>query len=89
MGLKILPTFTKDHPDDHCRLIQELPGSRTTKIGRSTANPMHVQWTMARAKEILKDKSLTGVGVNIGLRNAPSPENLLAAAEDLHLLGYM
>jgi hypothetical protein len=25
---------------------------------------MHVQWTMARVKEILKDKSLTGVGVN-------------------------
>ena len=62
--VKYCQSLTKDHLDYHCRLIQELPGSRTTKIGRSTANPMHVQWTMARVKEILRDKSLTGVGVN-------------------------
>jgi hypothetical protein len=70
-----LQTINPNHPEDESRLLIELPGSRTGKIGTSTFNLMHVKQGCHLAKLILNADGLTGEGKNRG-----NPANVLVLA---------
>jgi hypothetical protein len=63
-----LKTVNPDHPDLACRLLLELPGSRTFKVGNSTGNRMHARCVFKQVEAILKNEHLTGEGKNRGKR---------------------
>ena len=54
------------HPGRACRLLVEMPGSRTCKVGNSTGNRMHARWVFEQVEAMLANKNLTGEGKNRG-----------------------
>ena len=60
-----LQSIHPSQPSHACRLLVEMPGSRTRKTGNSTLNPMHAQWVMQQVEKIL-NSDLQGEGKNAG-----------------------